>query len=77
MTHFFSKGMEAEYREGVSRVGEEKTSFLDYILPVAFKVSDSFKGKASHIDLRNDHLDPNSSFRLPQTSGGRLELELH
>lgn len=40
---------------------------------MAFKVSDFFKSKASHMDLRN-HLDPNSLLRLPQFFGDKLEV---
>ena len=40
---------------------------------MAFKVSDSFKSKASHMDLRN-HLDPNSLLGLPQSFGDKMEV---
>ncbi|KAB0403842.1 hypothetical protein E2I00_010591 [Balaenoptera physalus] len=39
---------------------------------VACKASDTFKSKASHMDLRN-HLDPNSLLGLPQSFGDKME----
>ena len=64
MAHLLPEHMEAKQRG--TQVEEEKTIFLYfYLLLVAFKVSESFKSKVSHTDLRDDHLDPDSLLRLP------------
>ena len=39
---------------------------------MALKVSESFKSKVSHTDLRNDHLDPDSLLGLPPVLWGPL-----
>ena len=64
MAHLLPEHMEAKQRG--TQVEEEKTIFLYfYLLLVAFKVSESFKSKVSHTDLRDDHLDPDSLLGLP------------
>lgn len=64
--------MEAEHWGIQSWGGEDSFPLLKFT--VAFKVSDSLKSKSPHMDLRSDHLDPNSLFGLPSSFGDNLEV---